>query len=71
MRTSTCWAARERSGRSRRSAGLDRLELLVLPVLLGDGLRLTDATSQHSSLRLLRSGWAFPDGTTELVYAPS
>jgi dihydrofolate reductase len=51
--------------------GLDRLELLVLPVLLGDGLRLTDATSQHSSLRLLRSGWAFPDGTTELVYAPS
>jgi dihydrofolate reductase len=51
--------------------GLDRLELLVLPVLLGDGLRLTDADTPRSALRLLRSDQTFPDGTTELVYALS
>ena len=47
---------------------LDRLELVVLPILLGDGLPLTPPGSPQSSLRL-ESHRAFADGTIEHVYS--
>jgi dihydrofolate reductase len=47
---------------------LDRLELVVLPILLGDGLPLTPPGSPHSPLRL-ESHRAFPDGAIEHVYS--
>jgi dihydrofolate reductase len=48
---------------------LDRLDLLVLPVLLGSGVPLAPAGAPRLPLTLLRAPRAFPDGTTELVYA--
>jgi dihydrofolate reductase len=46
---------------------LDRLELIVLPVALGDGLRLVpSATGQMPLTRQSQRG--FPDGSIELVY---
>lgn len=47
---------------------LDRLEILVLPVLLGGGIPLSPRGSTQARLQLLRAGRAFPDGTIELVY---
>lgn len=49
---------------------LDRLELVVVPVLLGDGLRLWSRQAKPVPLRLLRADRSFPDGSVELVYAP-
>jgi dihydrofolate reductase len=49
---------------------LDRLELLILPVLLGDGLPLWLRSAPRVPLRLLRADRTFPDGSAELVYAP-
>ena len=49
---------------------LDRLEVVVLPILLGDGTPLSPAGSPPVSLRLLRGDRTFPDGAIELVYAP-
>ena len=49
---------------------LDRLELLILPVLLGDGLPLWPRPAPRVPLRLLRADRTFPDGSAELVYAP-
>lgn len=48
---------------------LDRLEIVVVPTLLGDGTPLSPAGSAPVSLRLLRSDRTFPDGAIELVYA--
>jgi dihydrofolate reductase len=49
---------------------LDRLELVVLPILLGDGIPLWPRSAPQVPLRLLRAGRVFPDGSAELVYAP-
>ena len=49
---------------------LDRLELVVLPILLGDGVPLSPRSAQAVPLRLLRADRIFPDGSAELVYAP-
>jgi dihydrofolate reductase len=52
-----------------RSLGaLDTLELVVLPVLFGDGMRLTPALSPGAGLQLERSR-ALPGGSVEIVYA--
>jgi dihydrofolate reductase len=49
---------------------LDRLELVVLPMLLGTGVPLSPAGSPAMPLELLRSDRVFADGSAELVYAP-
>jgi dihydrofolate reductase len=49
---------------------LDRLELVVLPILLGDGIPLSPPSAPPVPLRLLRADRVFPDGSAELVYAP-
>jgi dihydrofolate reductase len=46
---------------------LDRLGLLVLPVLFGDGMRLTDAVSSDLELTL-ESETATPEGAVDVVY---
>jgi len=47
---------------------LDRLELVVLPILLGSGVPLSPGQAPPAPLRLLRSDRTFPDGSVELVY---
>jgi len=49
---------------------LDRLELVVLPILLGEGVPLSPPGAPAVPLRLLRADRTFPDGSAELVYAP-
>jgi dihydrofolate reductase len=49
---------------------LDRLELVVLPILLGDGVPLSPRPAPPVPLRLLRADRIFPDGSAELVYVP-
>ena len=49
---------------------LDRLELVVLPILLGDGVPLSPRSAPAVPLRLLRADGVFPDGSAELVYVP-
>ena len=49
---------------------LDRLELVILPVLLADGVPLSPPGAPRMPLRLLRAERTFPDGSAELVYAP-
>jgi dihydrofolate reductase len=52
-----------------RSLGaLDKLELVVLPLLLGDGMRLTPALGLDTSLTF-ESERALPGGSVEIVYA--
>ncbi len=48
---------------------LDRLEIVVLPILLGDGIPLSPPGAGRVPLRLLRAERTFPDGSAELVYA--
>jgi dihydrofolate reductase len=48
---------------------LDRLEIVVLPILLGDGIPLSPPGAGSAPLRLLRADRTFPDGSAELVYA--
>jgi dihydrofolate reductase len=55
----------------RQAGALDRLELVVLPILLGTGVPLSPPRTPQLSLRLLRSNRVFPDGSAELVYAPA
>lgn len=50
---------------------LDRLELVVLPRLLGEGRPLSPPGAPPMPLTLLRSDRTFPDGSAELVYAPA
>ena len=47
---------------------LDRLEIVVLPILLGNGTSLSPPGSRPVPLRLLRGDRTFADGATELVY---
>lgn len=47
---------------------LDRLEIVVLPVLLGSGVPLSPAPGGRRPLRLAGPARAFPDGSTELRY---
>jgi hypothetical protein len=49
---------------------LDRLDLVVLPILLGDGVPLSPRSAPPVPLRLLRADRVFPDGSAELSYAP-
>jgi dihydrofolate reductase len=49
---------------------LDRLELVVLPIMLGAGVPLSPPSAPQVPLRLLRADRVFPDGSAELVYAP-
>jgi dihydrofolate reductase len=48
---------------------LDRLEIVVLPILLGHGIPLSPPGTPQTTLQLLRADRVFPDGSAELVYA--
>jgi dihydrofolate reductase len=48
---------------------LDRLEVVVLPVILGSGVPLSPPGTPASRLRLLGEPRVHPDGSAELVYA--
>jgi dihydrofolate reductase len=47
---------------------LDRLEIVVLPILLGDGIPLSPPGAGRMPLRLLSAERTFGDGSAELVY---
>lgn len=51
------------------AGGIDKLELLKLPVLLGDGVPFSPPGATQRRLRLDSPPRAFPDGTVHLVYA--
>lgn len=51
----------------RALGALDRLELVVLPLLLGDGMRLTPSLSLDTGLTFERER-ALPGGSVEIVY---
>jgi dihydrofolate reductase len=51
----------------RALGALDKLELVVLPLLLGDGRRLTPSISADSGLTFERER-ALPGGSVEIVY---
>jgi dihydrofolate reductase len=50
---------------------LERLELVVLPMLLGAGLPLSPPGAPPVPLTLLRADRTFLDGSAELVYTPA
>lgn len=52
----------------RALGALDRLELVVVPLLFGGGMRLTDAVSPDAGLSL-QGERALPGGSVEIVYA--
>jgi dihydrofolate reductase len=52
----------------RALGALDKLGLIVLPILLGDGMRLTPALSTETRLTL-ESERPLPGGSVEIVYA--
>ncbi|WP_028926474.1 dihydrofolate reductase family protein [Pseudonocardia acaciae] len=52
----------------RALGALDELHLLVLPLLIGGGMRLTPWLSVHTGLVLQRQR-ALPEGSVEIVYA--
>jgi hypothetical protein len=54
----------------RALGALDKLELVVLPILLGGGMRLTDGLSPDAGLTF-ESERALPGGSVEIVYAVS
>lgn len=51
----------------RALGALDTLELVVLPILFGDGMRLTSSLSPEAGLRF-ESERALPGGAVEIVY---
>ena len=51
----------------RALGALDKLGLIVLPVLLGEGMRLTPSVSTDTGLTL-ESERALPGGSVEIVY---
>lgn len=53
----------------RALGALDKLELVVLPLLLGSGMRLTPALSPDTQLTF-ESERALPGGSIEIVYRP-
>lgn len=50
---------------------LDSLEVVVLPLLLGDGIRMWPRGTPLPTLRLLREAALFADGSVELAYSPT
>ncbi len=52
----------------RALGALDKLELVVLPMLFGDGMRLTESLSSGTGLTF-ESERALPGGPVEIVYA--
>jgi dihydrofolate reductase len=52
----------------RRLGALDKLELVVLPLLFGGGMRLTPSLSPDTGLTFERER-ALPGGSVEIVYA--
>jgi dihydrofolate reductase len=52
----------------RALGALDKLELVVLPILLGGGMRLTDSLSPETGLRF-ESERPLPGGSVEIAYA--
>jgi dihydrofolate reductase len=54
----------------RELGALDKLELVVLPILLGAGMRLTDSLSTHATLTF-ESERPLPGGAVEIVYGCS
>jgi dihydrofolate reductase len=54
----------------RAMGALDRLELVVLPILLGDGMRLTPSLSPDAGLTF-EGERALPGGSVEIVYRVS
>jgi hypothetical protein len=52
----------------RALGALDRLELVVLPLLLGGGMQLTPALSLDTGLTFERER-ALPGGSVEIVYS--
>jgi dihydrofolate reductase len=48
---------------------LDSLDVVVLPILLGEGVPLWPRGAPPHSLRLLRDPRIFPDGSAELSYS--
>jgi dihydrofolate reductase len=48
---------------------LDRLEIVALPILLGDGLPLSPPGAARLPLKLVGADRTFPDGSVELVCA--
>ena len=54
----------------RALGALDKLELVVLPLLLGDGMRLTPALSLDTDMALERER-PLPGGSVEILYACS
>jgi dihydrofolate reductase len=51
----------------RALGALDKLELVVLPLFLGDGMRLTPSLSPDAGLTFVRER-ALPGGSVEIVY---
>lgn len=54
----------------REFGAIDRFELYLLPVLLGDGIPLFPSKAAPQTLQLDRHR-SFSDGTVELVYSPA
>ena len=50
------------------AGGLDRLELVVLPIVLGEGVRLMPPAAPQRPLGLVRAPEIYKDGSVELVY---
>jgi dihydrofolate reductase len=48
---------------------LDSLDVIVLPILLGDGVPLWPPGAPPPALRLRREPRVFPDGSAELSYS--
>jgi dihydrofolate reductase len=51
----------------RRLGALDKLGIIVLPLLVGDGMRLAPPLSTGTDLRL-ETERALPEGAVEIVY---
>lgn len=49
---------------------IDRFEVVVLPIMLGEGMSLFPLSATRQPLRLERQQ-SFPDGAVELVYSPA
>lgn len=52
-----------------QEGALDSLEIVVLPVMLGDGIPLWPRGARPAALALTRGPRVFPDGSVELSYA--